>query len=635
MGIPGAGVFILYNKEEKDTKDMDFNPQQMQAICHKDGPCLVLAGPGSGKTAVITKRSEYLITNGVHPRNILVVTFTKAAASQMRQRFENMTGRKYQGISFGTFHAIFFTILRHAYNYSAANIVREETKYQFLREIIAKNRIDCQDETEFCSEMLHEISVLKNDGIAVENYYPVHCGKEVFQTVYREYSRYMNGQRLLDFDDILVYTKELLEQRADIRSAWQKKFSYIMVDEFQDINQLQYQVVRMLAGAAENLFAVGDDDQSIYRFRGSKPELMLNFPKDYPNAKIIQLSVNYRCPKQVVHLAGKLIAHNQNRYPKTIESTGSNGRTVSLRQFERVQEENKAMIQTIRAYVQHGGNYSQIAVLYRTNVQPGAFIAKLMEYNLPFRTKERIPSLYDHWIAQDVMAYFRFALGGRRRADALRIMNRPKRYLSRESLPEPVVSFDAWQSFYCAQPWIAERVEQLAYDLKVLGRITPYAAVNYLRKSIGYDDFLAEYARERQIPPEELAEVLEELQESTKEYHSLPEWMDFTVSYTEELKKKQERKQQENTDSISIMTLHGAKGLEYDLVMIPDLNEGQVPYKKAVLDEEIEEERRMLYVGMTRAKKQLYLSYVKEMRSKQVQPSCFLQEILENDIQMN
>ena len=616
---------------------MDFNPQQIQALCHKDGPCLVLAGPGSGKTAVITKRSEYLITNcGIDPRSILVVTFTKAAAGEMRQRFEKMTGRKYRGISFGTFHAVFFTILKHAYNYTAANIVREETKYQFMREIIAKNKISCEDETEFCTEMLGEISVLKNGGIAVENYYPVRCGKEVFQTVYREYCRYMNGERLIDFDDILVYTKELLEQRADIRSAWQKKFTYIMVDEFQDINPLQYQVIRMLAGEAGNLFVVGDDDQSIYRFRGSKPELMLNFPKDYPHTEIIQLPVNYRCPKQVVHLAAKLISHNKKRYQKNIESVGSSEKAVYLRQFGQVYEENKAMIDVIRAFVGRGGSYSQIAVLYRTNIQPGAFIAKLMEYNLPFRTKERIPSLYDHWIAQDIMAYFRFALGGRKRADALRIMNRPKRYISRESLKNPVVEFDAWQEFYLAQPWIAERIEQLAYDIKVLGRITTYAAVNYLRKSIGYDDFLTEYAQYRQIPSEELFEVLEELQESTREYRTLQEWMDFTVSYTEELKKKQEyQKQQENHDSISIMTLHGAKGLEYDLVMIPDLNEGQIPYKKAVLDEEIEEERRMLYVGMTRAKKQLYLSYVNIIRGKQMQPSCFLQEILENDIQMN
>ncbi len=616
---------------------MDFNPQQVLAVCHKDGPCLVLAGPGSGKTAVITKRSERLIAEcNVDPRGILVVTFTKAAATEMRKRFERMTGHRFQGITFGTFHAVFFAILKHAYHYSGANIAREETKYQFLREIIAKNKISCEDETEFCSEMLGEISVLKNGGIAVENYYPVHCGKETFQTVYREYCCYMNAERLIDFDDILVYTKELLEQRVDIRLAWQRRFPYIMVDEFQDINQLQYQIIRLLAGESANLFAVGDDDQSIYRFRGSKPELMLNFPKDYPKAKIIQLPVNYRCPKQVVQLAGKLILHNQSRYKKQVESAGADGKSVYLSHFGQVYEENKALVDVIRSFVERGGSYREVAVLYRTNIQPGAFIAKLMEYNLPFRTKERIPSLYEHWIAQDLKAYFRFALGGRGRADALRIMNRPKRYISRESLGCASVDFDAWQEYYSEQPWIAQRVEQLFYDLKVLGRITPYAAVNYLRKSIGYDDFLTEYAADRQIPSEELFEVLEELQESVREYRTLQEWMDFTVSYTEELKKKQDcQKQQENTDSISIMTLHGAKGLEYDLVMIPDLNEGQIPYKKAVLEEEIEEERRMLYVGMTRAKRRLYLSYVDVMRGKQVEPSCFLQEILENDIQMN
>lgn len=544
-------------------------------------------------------------------------------------RFEQMTAGKYKGVSFGTFHAVFFTILKNAYHYTAANIAREEVKYQFLREIIARNRIDCEDEAGFCSDMLSEISALKNGGIAVENYYPAHCGKEVFLTVYREYSRYLNSHRLIDFDDMLVYTKELLEQRADIRSAWQRKFAYIMVDEFQDINRLQYEIVRMLAGDAANLFVVGDDDQSIYRFRGSKPELMLNFPKDYPNAQVIRLSVNYRCPKEVVRLAGKLIAHNKNRFEKQIEASGPDGHTVFCRQFETVAEENRAIIQTIRDYIQNGGAYSDIAVLYRTNIQPGALIARLMEYNLPFRTKERIPNLYDHWIVQDIMAYFRLALGGRARADALRIMNRPKRYISRESLPERTVAFDAWQGFYSGQPWIAERIEQLEYDLKILQRIAPYAAVNYIRKGIGYDGYLDEYAQYRQIPAEELFEIIDELQESTKEYKTIDAWLDFTAAYTKELKEKQEHKKMDEAgECISVMTMHGAKGLEYGLVFLPDLNEGMVPYKKAALEAEIEEERRMLYVGMTRAKKELHLYHVKTLRSKAAEPSRFLAETL-------
>lgn len=605
---------------------MDYNPSQRKAITHTTGPCLVLAGPGSGKTAVITKRTEYLITQcHIPPHNILVVTFTKAAAGEMRSRFEQMTSKKYSGVSFGTFHSVFFTILKHAYHYTASNIAREEVKYQFMREIIARNRIECEDEPEFASNILSEISTLKNSGTALENYYPVHCGKDVFQLIYREYARYMHGQRLIDFDDMLVYTKELLEQRPDILAAWQQKFAYIMVDEFQDINQLQYQTIRLLCGEAANLFVVGDDDQSIYRFRGSRPELMLNFPKDYPSAHMIYLSVNYRCPKEVVQRAGRLIQNNKSRFDKQIESAGAAGVSFRMAQFETVQEENKAIIDLIRLRLGQGTCLSQIAVLYRTNTQPGSLIAKLMEYNLPFRTKERIPNLYEHWIAQDVKTYFRLALGSRERKDFLRIMNRPKRYISRESLSMQEISFETWQEFYQEQSWIAERIEQLRYDLKVLSRITPYAAVNYIRKAVGYDGYLSEYADSRQIPANELFETLDELQESTREYSHLEEWLQFTVQYTEKLKQEQHR--QPDTDSISILTLHASKGLEYDIVIIPDVNEGLIPYKKAVLEAELEEERRMMYVGMTRTKKELFLSYVNTIRNKKAEPSSFLAEL--------
>jgi len=610
---------------------MDYNASQRQAIAHQDGPCLVLAGPGSGKTAVITERVRHLIEDCRIPSGqILVVTFTKAAALEMRQRFENMTACRYPGTAFGTFHAVFFTILRQAYHYTAQNIAREETKYQFLREIIAKNRIECEDVNGFCGEILGEFGALKNGGIAVENYYPVHCGRDVFVTLYREYGRYMQSRRLLDFDDILIYTKELLAQREDYRAAWQQKYRYIMIDEFQDINRLQYDVVKMLAGERENLFAVGDDDQSIYRFRGSKPELMLNFPKDYPDARLIRLSVNYRCPAQVTDRACRLIAHNENRYDKRIISAGREGESFYLRQLDSVAEENREIIGLIREHTARGGSLRDIAVLYRTNVQPGALIARLMEYNLPFWAKERIPNLYDHWIAQDIMAYFRLALGGCARSDVLRVMNRPNRYISRESLPEREVAFDVWQEYYGNQPWIAERIEQLEYDLVTLSRITPFAAVNYIRNKIGYGQYLKEYAGCRQIPPDELMEVLDELSESTKEFRTLAQWLDFTARYARELKEKQTRlRRQPDGDCISIMTLHGAKGLEYDIVIIPDLNEGVIPYKKAVLEQDLEEERRMLYVGMTRAKKELHLYHVRNLRGKHAAPSRFLAEILE------
>ena len=205
---------------------------------------------------------------------------------------------------------------------------------------------------------------------------------------------------------------------------------------------------------------------------------MLNFPKDFPKAQVICLSVNYRCPKEVVQKAGNLISHNKNRFGKQMESVGADGTAFWIAKFKTVQEENKAIIELIRMQLAQGFRYRQIAVLYRTNTQPGPLIARLMEYNLPFRTKERIPDLYEHWIAQDMKAYFRLALGSRQRKDFLRIMNRPKRYISRESLATQEISFEKWQDFYQEQSWIAERIEQLKCDLKVLTRITPFAAVN-------------------------------------------------------------------------------------------------------------------------------------------------------------
>ena len=611
---------------------MEYNQEQIQAITHADGPCLVLAGPGSGKTAVITKRIEYLIKNkSVKPEKILVVTFTRAAAGEMRNRFEKMTGARYRGVSFGTFHSIFFTILKHAYHYTAANIAKEDVKYQFLKEIIIKNHVECEDENDFCTQILGEISTVKNGGIEVNNYYPVHCGKEVFQRIYHEYERYMWEHRLLDFDDILVYTKELLEQREDYRKAWQQRFSYIMVDEFQDINYLQYCVIRMLSAATDNLFAVGDDDQSIYHFRGSKPELMLHFPDDYPKAQQIALSMNYRCPMEVIEKAGKVICHNEKRFPKQIQGCGELGNTVKVRQFMSVKEENQAMIEHIRKLQAEGKDFKEIAILYRTNIQPGAMIAKLMEYNLPFQMKEQIPNLYDHWIAKDIKTYFILALGNRDRKHVLRIMNRPNRYLSRDSLPGSQVDFDKWQEFYTEQYWIAERIEKLECDIKIISRISPYAAVNYIRNGMGYDEYLADYAGIRQIPLEECVDVLEELQESMRNYKKLEDWLEFTEQYTKELKEKKERqrKQVQTESAISILTMHGAKGLEFDTVFMPDLNEGLIPYKKAVLEEEIEEERRLFYVGMTRAKKELHLYYVKQLRNKDAEPSHFLLEALE------
>lgn len=609
---------------------MSLNPSQREAILHKDGPMLVLAGPGSGKTLVITQRTKYLIEQyGINPANILVITFTKAAAAEMKERFCRLMKGKNVPVTFGTFHAVFFSILKHAYHYRAENIVREEQRIQCMREIIAKHRLEYEDEMEFISSVLGEIGLVKNSGIAIANYYSKNCPEEMFRRIYSEYHEYLYNHRLIDFEDMLVYTYELLKERADILSAWQNKYQYILIDEFQDINQIQFEVVKLLAGECKNLFVVGDDDQSIYRFRGAKPEIMLRFSQDIAGAKRVLLDVNYRSQAHIVTRALNLIAHNKERFFKQIQAEAEPKSEVECAVFPNQREENLRIIRDIADAVERGASYDDFAVLFRVNTQPRLLMEQFMEYNIPFRTRDRIPNLYEHWIAKDIFAYIRIAQGSRERKDFLKIMNRPKRYISRESLDEETVAFDVWAWFFEEQPWVAERIVKLEQDIKMLGRMNPYAAVNYIRKAIGYDEFCEEYADYRRIRVDELYDVLDELQESCKGIADFNGWFDHIEQYTKELEQLY-KSRGEQQESVALATLHSAKGLEYENVYLIDVNEGMMPYKKAVLEQDIEEERRMFYVGMTRAKKNLHLFSVKQLNQKDADISRFIAELAEN-----
>ncbi len=604
----------------------EFNLSQRNAIQHQNGPCMVLAGPGSGKTAVITERTKYLITEcRVDPKHILVITFTKAAANEMKERFCRKMGERLP-VTFGTFHAIYFTVLKYAYHFESSNIISEEKRYQFMREIIQRFRLELDDENEFINQMLAEISKVKNGRIDINHFYSSHCGEDVFRKIYREYKDMLTRNRLIDFDDMLLYTYELFDQRKDILAAWQRKYEYILVDEFQDINQIQYDILKMLALPHNNLFIVGDDDQSIYRFRGSKPEIMLNFPKDYPNTVQYLLDTNYRCQENIVKASCNLIARNQKRIPKEIHANKEPMDQVRILKFKSQREENLFVIREIQAEIQKGKRYEDIAILFRTNRNPRFLMEQLMEYNLPFRTKEKVPNIYEHWIARDILTYIRIAKGSRARKDFLQIMNRPKRYISRDSLTEAEVAFDVWADMFREQEWVAERIERLEYDISMIARMKPYAAINYIRKGVGYDDFLKEYAEYRSMNLEELYDILEEFHESAREYVDYESWKAHMEAYARELEIQWAQKNQD-AEAISIVTLHGSKGLEYDTVYIMDVNEGVIPYKKAVLEADVEEERRMLYVGMTRAKTKLTLTYTSNLNNKSCEPSCFLTEV--------
>lgn len=616
-------------------RTMDFNEAQIAAVTHLDGPMMVLAGPGSGKTTVITHRIKKLLEQGVSPSSILVITFTKAAAVEMKERFFVLQGqdrpqKEMGAVSFGTFHSVFYQILRLAYRFPSGNVIGEEQKREFFRRFLKDTGMEVEDEGEFISSIINEISYVKGGQIDISYYYSQNCPEEWFKKLYQGYGDMLAQSGKIDFDDMLVLCHELFSSRKDILAAWQRKYRYILVDEFQDINRLQYEIVKMLALPENNLFIVGDDDQSIYRFRGARPEIMLGFEKDYPGAKRVLLPFNYRSTREIVDTSLRLISHNRVRYEKELKPSRGTGRPVDLRIYENPLKEMDTVAGQLRQYRQAGYAWSDMAVLYRTGTESGLLAEKLMEYNIPFQMRDVVPNLYTHWIARDFFAYLSIGTGSRRRSDYFRIMNRPNRYLSRDAFERAEVSLDDVKSFYQDKDWMEDRLEALDADLRTIGRLKPYAAVNYIRKTVGYDDYLKEYAQFRRIRPEELYEVADQLLESAAGFADFESWMNHARDYEEELK-RQAAGDQGKKDGVILSTMHSAKGLEFSVVFVVDANEGMVPHHKASLPADMEEERRLFYVALTRAKDRLHICAVRERHHRTQEISRFVRECIKKD----
>ena len=609
---------------------MGFNEAQTQAIQHTDGPCLVLAGPGSGKTLTIVNRVKYLIEKQkVRPEEILVVTFTRFAAAEMKSRLCLVMGKRDLPVTVGTFHGIYYGILKWAYRMNQENILSETEKYQILRGVINKERMEIFDEEDFIQDIAAEIGKVKNNRIPLEEFVSEKCSADAFRNIYRNYEQHRKQLKKIDFDDMLVLCYELFRSRPDVLAQWQKKFRYVLIDEFQDINRIQYDVIRMLAQPENNLFVVGDDDQAIYGFRGADSELMLGFGKDFPDAKQILLGMNYRSTANIVQNSLKLIENNVERYSKKLEANREGGSCLHIQEVKDPVEEAEYVLEEIQKCKENGIKEEEIAILFRVHTDARAVVEAMVERKIPFQMKEHLPNIYEHFIAKDIMAYFRLATGARNRQDFLQVMNRPKRYLGRDSVAGTKVSFEDMRKFYCDKDWMIDRIDQFEWDVKMLMKMAPYAAIQYIRKRIGYDDFLKEYAFTHQINRSDLNEVLAEIEEAAKAFTSVEEWFTHVEEYTETLRAK-EKERNRPRPGVRLMTIHASKGLEFKQVFLIEANEGRIPYQKAKTDKEIEEERRLFYVAMTRAKDFLKICYVKIKNGKEVTPSRFVDELLKS-----
>lgn len=617
------------------------NKSQSMAIRHFRGPALILAGPGSGKTFTITKRIQYLIEQcSVEPGHILVVTFTRAAAAEMKERAFSMMGEACGAVNFGTFHACFYSILRRACYPTQLKLLEEQEKRIQVREAVRRYEREKQEwnqdtgngkrqfQTELSPELeenlLQDLSRYKNSGQKMSKYEPLHADKGMLAYVWHALEQYKQKVHKIDFDDMALQCYMLFQNQPELLKKWQDKFQYILVDEFQDINELQYRVMKQLAGERKNLFVVGDDDQSIYGFRGAKPEMMQRMLKDFSGCRKLVLDRNYRSSGNILQAADCVIRENKNRLTKEVHAVRPAGMAVRIREFESRQEETAFLLQEFETDRQ---KLSETAVIFRTNREMADFAGYLVKHNLPFSMRETGHNMFDSAIARDIRTYLRFAQGERYRNDFYQIMNRPLRYIPRDVVKEHIVHLGRLlhdcERYY---PGLVEEVEKLNEDMERMSTMQPYAAIVYLRRGVGYDDYI------RSLPDAgDKLELADQIQESARGYVTLAEWEQYIGQYAAELAAASRDNHaaddlQRQKEGLQLMTMHASKGLEYEKVYLPHLNEGCIPHKRSVEGAELEEERRMLYVSMTRAKDELCMTYVKD---KQKAASRFLAPLLQ------
>ncbi|RHA79304.1 ATP-dependent helicase [Eubacterium ventriosum] len=608
-----------------------FNKSQIQAISHMDGPAMVLAGPGSGKTTVITHRIKNLIEKAeVRPENILVVTFTKAAAISMQKRFSTlMNGGKGQLVTFGTFHSVFYKILRKSRRYEATEILSERQKTDYLREIIGRYGISSNDISELSQNIINDIGNIKGNMLNAQEYEPSCCKKEDFIKVYNAYNLELKKDGKMDFDDILRECYLLLCENHTILEQWRELYKYILIDEFQDINRIQMNIIELLASPLNNIFVVGDDDQSIYGFRGARPEIMIEFKDYYPEAELIVLNVNYRSTQSIINVAGRVIENNKTRLDKCAHANNDKDFQPDIRKFRNQVEELKFVVSKIKEYENQGISLSEMAILVRNNSQIQEISSFLKNRKIEAESGKHRSNIYNGMVAKDILSYVRGALkfdGTYFNEDLIYVLNKPQRYISRQVVLSVNMNISAVRRIYSKN-----NIDSFLFHIEMIRKLPPQAALSYIRKGAGYEEYLRLYAIENNIPMSGLLKQLEQLVQECSKFNTLEQWINSIDSAQnsegQNFGKKSSGEGGTN-NRINIMTMHGSKGLEFKAVFIVDANQGIIPTSKALRERDFEEERRLFYVAITRAIDYLNVYAVEERLGCPIEVSMFVEEML-------
>ncbi|MBU8698436.1 UvrD-helicase domain-containing protein [Bacillus pumilus] len=643
--IQFSDALHLEENEQAHTIDhfphITFSTPQLQAVTHKDGPMLVLAGAGSGKTRVLTARAAYLMSHHHIPaHHILLVTFTTKASSEMKERLR----KQYQlhpsqasQVVTGTFHSLFYKMLLHddANKWNGQHLIKFDwQKEQYIRKAILNEGLDEKDYP--TDQVLQSIGYWKNAFLPGDLPDLKDEKEKHMWTIYQSYEQQKRDNQQFDFDDMAIACLHMLTEQPELLKRYQERFHYILVDEFQDINPVQYQLIQLLAGESEQLFCVGDDDQAIYAFRGSNPAFILEFKHDYPSAQIVHLHANYRSHHTIVASADAIIKKNQHRYEKTLKAVRSE--TIPPTLFYPYDEEEEAtmIVADIQEKIKNGAKPNDICVLFRTNTGGRAIYERLHQSAIPYETEAGVKAFYSRRIVRVLLAFLSLSQD----ADDVAAMKQllPVFFLKQQTLntmkaltiTEDCSMVDALGKLTDIQPFQQKKLQSIVPLFRTLRNLKPSDAVAFIEQKMGLGDYLKKRVNDTNVL-EKGADDVRDVKTAAKRFETIEAFL----AHAEHMKSAEKEKTDE--PGVKLMTIHRAKGLEFQTVYITCVVDGALPHDFSLDElrngdeEALEEERRLLYVAMTRAEQSLYLSVPSFRRGKTAHRSRFLYPLLKKN----
>lgn len=601
---------------------MKLDKYQKEAVVSKEKNLLVVAPPGSGKTTVLINRVKYLLEREiVNSSNIIIITFTRAAALNMKDRFQKLMPDTKTPF-FGTFHGLCYKILGNFIR--DIKIIESNETYRIIHNVLVKKLDEVGEEK--VKEVMNNISLLKCGGENIEEFKPS-LAKEVFIECYNSYESYKTSKGLLDFDDLQIQCKRLFLNNKSVLDGYRRMFKHILVDEFQDCDKLQIELLSML-NSNNNIFAVGDEDQSIYSFRGSRPEFMVSFDKIFEKGKKKYLKYNYRSCIQIVEVSKELIKNNKMRNDKSFEGWRKDEGTLRLSFPMNEGAQVEDICSKIEEYFKSGIGYKENAILYRTNIEARSIIDGFIRRKIPFKLLDKEYNFFKHFICEDIIAYLKLAINPYNKKAFVRVINKPFRYIAKSSIdivknnPYEENVFETLKDIKDMPPFQIRKIDELKRDIAYLNKMSLRAAIDFIIMDLGYTEYIREYSIKFKQNMDELIDIVEEFRASAEGYSSIINFLSHIDNVEENIKTSKNVEK----DGVILSTIHGVKGMEFRNVYIININEDTIPHKNCAI-ENIEEERRLFYVGITRAINNLYLYSPKMTKGKFRNPSVFLKEL--------